>query len=230
MSTIAATNEPDVQSYTPTRIAWPFVRSVRNAPDQSLQSRAVASALQGLSPASRRVYSARIHAYLDWSQRTALSRESVRAYMRALELRGSSPQVRNQALAALKRLASEAAELGWIPHNDAAQIARIRSKRIAGTRSGLWLDAAQLARLLALPDRSTIHGRRDACLLALLIGCGLRRAEACALETAQLKTVAGRMVIRNLTGKGGRVRSVSVPQWAQRDIERWMDELKKENS
>jgi site-specific recombinase XerD len=170
---------------------------------------------------------------MKWQQSAVLSRESVRAWLRSLELTGASAQVRNQSLAAIKRLAAEAAELGWIPHNDAAQIARIKSRRVLGSRSGLWLDPAQLARLLELPDRTTLHGRRDACLLALLVGCGLRRAEACALETAQLKTVQhngqrdGRMMLVNIRGKGDRVRSVSVPAWAQRDIERWMTELNK---
>lgn len=196
-----------------------------------LQARAIAAALQGLSESSRRVYSVRIAQYLTWSHGadTALSRESVRAWLRALELGGSSAQVRNQSLAAIKRLAAEAAELDWIPHNDAAQIARIKSRRVLGARSGLWLDPAQLKRLLELPDRTTAHGRRDACLLALLVGCGLRRAEACTLETAQLKLerAHGRMLLVNVAGKGDRVRSVSVPAWAQRDIERWMTELNK---
>lgn len=195
-----------------------------------LQSRCIASCLQGLSETSRRVYSARIAQYLDWAGGLALpmTRENVRAYLRSLELSGASAQVRNQSLAAVKRLAYEAGELGWIDAQDAAQIARIKSKRTTGVRSGLWLDAAHLARLLALPDRTTIHGRRDAALLALLIGCGLRRAEACALETAQLRTIAGRMTISNLRGKGDRVRSVGVPVWAQRDIERWVKEIETE--
>lgn len=198
--------------------------------ETDLQSRAVASALQGLSESSRRVYSARIAQYLKWLYgftwpRPGFDRESVRAWLRSQELSGSSAQVRNQSLAAIKRLASEAAELGWIPHNDAAQVARIKSKRVPGARSGLWLDPAQLARLLELPDRTTLRGRRDACLLALLAGCGLRRAEACALQSAQLALVQGRMLLVNVAGKGDRVRSVSVPVWAQRDIERWMKEL-----
>lgn len=193
----------------------------------SLHSRALHACLQGLSDASRRVYSARIQQYTDWAQGAALSRESVRAWMRSLELQGASAQVRNQALAAIKRFAAEAAELEMIQHNDAAQIARVHSKRVTGTRSGLWLDAAQLAALLQLPDRTTLHGRRDACLLALLVGCGLRRAEACALRTEQVRTMPdGRMLLANLTGKGARIRSVSVPRWAQQDIERWIEDMK----
>jgi site-specific recombinase XerD len=194
--------------------------------DNDLQARVVASCLQGLSEASRRVYSARIAAFMTWLPKgCALDRENVRRYLRSLELSGASGQVRNQALAALKRLASEASELGWIDPAEGARIGSIRSHKITGIRTGRWLDQTQCARLMQLPDRTTVTGRRDACLLALLLGCGLRRSEACSLETAQLRTIAGRMVVTNLVGKGGRVRSVAVPRWAQTDIENWIEEL-----
>lgn len=190
-----------------------------------IQTRAINACLQGLSPTSRRVYSARLSQYLSWSQGVSLSRESVRAWLHAMELSGASAQVRNQSLAAIKRFAAEAAELEWIPHMDAVQIARVRSKRIIGAGTGLWLDAAQLRRLLAAPDRATQHGRRDACVLALLAGCGLRRAEACALRRDQARGMPdGRLMLVNVAGKGGRTRSVAVPRWAQHDIERWLEE------
>jgi site-specific recombinase XerD len=201
------------------------------APDYDLQMRVVASCLQGLSEASRRVYSARIAAFTTWLPAAcAFDRENVRRYLRSLELSGASPQVRNQTLAALKRLASEASELGWIDASEGARIGSIRSHKVSGVRTGRWLDKAQCARLLSLPDRTTVTGRRDACLLALLLGCGLRRSEACSLETAQLRTIEGRMVVTNLVGKGGRVRSVAVPRWAQMDIQNWIEELEEETA
>ena len=195
--------------------------------EPDLRARALDACLQGLSEASRRVYRARILNYLEWSRGTELSRESVRAWLRSLELEGASAQVRNQALAAIKRFAAEAAELGWLAHEDAAQIARVRSKRITGSRTGIWLEPAQLRALLELPDRTTAAGRRDACALALLVGCGLRRAELCALETEQVWQLSGgRLMLRDIAGKGNRVRSVAVPQWAERDIIAWIEDTK----
>lgn len=193
----------------------------------SLESRAVESCLTSLAPASRRVYAARIRDYLAWANGTPLDREHVQRYMRALELQAASPQVRNQALAALKKLATEAAELSWIEQTAAAQIGRIKAKRITGIRSGKWLTRDQAQRLLRAPDGTTVTGRRDAVVLALLLGCGLRRDEAVRLTSAQCVTMDGRMVLRNVEGKGGRIRSVSVPKWAQRMITEWVKEILK---
>jgi site-specific recombinase XerD len=196
-------------------------------PCDSLQERAISTALSGLAATTRRVYESRIRAWLRWRDgTTALDRESVKRYLRALELAGCSAQVRNQALAALKKLAGEAADLGWIAQEQAAQIERIKGKKTAGVRVGRWLNEQQTVALLAAPDPTTAIGRRDRCLLALLVGCGLRRAEAVALTTDQLVTRDGRMLIRNLVGKGGRVRSVSVPGWAAQLIAEWIEETK----
>jgi hypothetical protein len=42
-----------------------------------------------------------------------------------------------------------------------------------GTRLGNWLTRNKAKKLLAVPDRSTIKGKRDYCILALLVGCAL---------------------------------------------------------
>jgi len=197
---------------------------------QSLLERCLTAALQGLSPATRRVYQSHIRKYLAWANawanNTLLDRETVKKYIRALELQGASPQVRNQALAALKKLAYEAGELGWIDASAAVRVQAIKSARITGIRTGRWLTVEQTAQLLASPDRTKVIGKRDACVLALLVGCGLRRVEACELDTAQLRQVNGRTIITNLVGKGGRVRSVSVPVWAQTLIDEWHKQIK----
>jgi integrase len=188
----------------------------------SLASRATDAALSPLAPASRRVYRARIRDWLYWSRGSPLDREHVIKYIRTLESTGRSAQVRNQALAALKKLAAEAGELGWIDHASASQIDRIKSKRITGIRTGRWLTAIQTARLIESVDGTTVIGKRDLAALALLAGCGLRRAEACALTLEQLRRMDGKLYLANLIGKGGRVRSLSVPGWAAQFINRWV--------
>ena len=193
----------------------------------SLLSRATAAAVSGLSPATRRAYTSHLSRWHLWAPDGPLDRESIKKYLHSLELSGSSAQVRNQALAALKKLASEASELGWISHTTSAQILSLESVKIRGTKTGKWLTRAQLQRLLSLPDRTNPIGRRDACLLALLAGCGLRRSEECNLTVDQVQRLPdGRLLLVNLKGKGGRIRSVSVPRWAQTDIENWMEEIK----
>lgn len=193
----------------------------------SLLERSIVAALSGLAFTTRRVYESRIRAWLRWADGTnTLDRESVKKYLRSLELLGCSAQVRNQALAALKKLAGEAADLGWIAQETAAQVERIHGKKTTGVRVGRWLNETQTAALLQAPDGTTAIGKRDRCLLALLVGCGLRRAEAVALTTDQVVMREGRMLLWNLVGKGGRVRSVSVPTWAAQTIREWMKEIR----
>ncbi len=54
--------------------------------------------------------------------------------------------------------------------------------RQQGTRLGNWLTKEQARELLAVPDRSTVKGERDYVILALLVGCALRRQELASLE------------------------------------------------
>lgn len=203
----------------------PTAQSNDPTDSQSLIARVTDAALSSLAPASCRVYRARIQGFLDWHNgEPKLDREHVQKYLKSLELRDATAQVRNQTLAALKKLAIEAAELGWIEHSTAAQIERIKARKIQGIRTGRWLNKTQATALLAAPDRTTVQGKRDSAVLALLLGCGLRRAEACSLEVEQLERhngVSGKLLLRNLVGKGNRVRSIAVPEWAAQRIEEW---------
>jgi len=58
-------------------------------------------------------------------------------------------------------------------------------------------------------------------LLAVLIGCGLRCRETVNLSVGHIQQRDGRWVIVDLIGKGRRVRSVPMPQWAQQAIDAW---------
>lgn len=193
---------------------------------QSSVERVIAAAMNGTSSATRRAYESRIAQWLTWQNGPPrLDRENVKKYLRSMELRECSAQVQNQALAALKKLSHEAGELGWIDANDAAQILKIKSKKILGIRTGTWLSADQAKSLLRALNRTNPAGKRDGAVIALLLGCGLRRAEACSLETAQIQQIHGRTIIVNLVGKGNRIRSVAVPDWAAQLLEEWKKEL-----
>jgi len=57
------------------------------------------------------------------------------------------------------------------------------------------LTAAEQDRLLAAPDQTTLEGKRDVALLALLLSTKLRVADVCALTTKDIKLVDGSMSI-----------------------------------
>jgi len=84
------------------------------------------------------------------------------------------------------------------------------------------LFASASHELLNTPDPETLGGLRDRAILALLIGCGLRRAEILSLEVNQIQQREGRWVIPDLIGKGNRRRTVPVPSWVKVRIEEWV--------
>jgi site-specific recombinase XerD len=55
-----------------------------------------------------------------------------------------------------------------------------------------WLTVKQSETLLNTPDASTTKGLRDRAILALLLGCGLRRSECAALTFGHIQQRDGR--------------------------------------
>jgi integrase len=98
-------------------------------------------------------------------------------------------------------------------------IPNIRQK---GTRLGNWLNREQAKELLAVPDRSTLKGKRDYVILALLVGCALRRNELAELDVETIQQREGRWVLADLEGKGRRIRTVAIPIWVKHGINAWM--------
>jgi len=94
----------------------------------------------------------------------------------------------------------------------AQAIARVPGVKRKGLRLGNWLDRDRAQRLLELPDTRTRKGTRDQAMLALLVDCGLRRAELAALRYEDIQQRDGRWVIVDLIGKGRRVRTVPMPR------------------
>jgi integrase len=59
-------------------------------------------------------------------------------------------------------------------------------------------------------------------MLALLLGCGLRRGELLALTLESLQQREEHWVIADLLGKGGHVRTVPVPAWVKDTVDAWV--------
>jgi len=77
-----------------------------------------------------------------------------------------------------------------------------------------------------VPDRSTLKGKRDYVILALLVGCALRRTELAELELSTIQLRENRWVLADLEGKGRRIRTVAVPLWVKQGINAWMSAAK----
>src|SRR5438094_6401456 len=131
------------------------------------------------------------------------SKVVVTRYRIYLEERRLAPGTINGRLAAVRRLAYEAADAGLLSPELAASIRRVKGVRKLGVRLGNWLTAEEARRFWQAPPPDTIKGRRDRAILAILLGCGLRRRELADLEFTHLQRRDEHWAIVDLVGRVG---------------------------
>src|SRR5262245_29419861 len=176
------------------------------------------------SPITRRVYNLGLDEFFDWfghEPRSGFNKATVSAWRVALESRGLGSISINVRITALRKLAVEAADNGLLPPEIAAGITRIKGVASKGVRLGNWLSVKQAQAVLNAPDAATKKGLRDRAILAVLLGCGLRRSEVAALTMKHVQQRDGRWCIVDLHGKHGRVRTVPMPAWVKVAIDAW---------
>src|SRR5215831_2602049 len=175
-------------------------------PDLEQSKAAVLNSLTCKS--GQRTYDRVITDFVDWyclEPRLAFNRTVVLRYRIYLEQRQYAPTTINLRLAAVRRVAFEAADSGLLSPELAAGIRRVKGVRRIGVRVGNWLTAQQGKRLLAGVERGSIRGTRN---YAMLIGCGLHRGELLALRVHSLQLREEHWVIADLLGKAGHIRTV----------------------
>ena len=196
-------------------------RSLR-LPDLDHCKRAVLNSLG--SPASRRVYEYAIDQFIAWycsEPRLAFNRIVVVRYRMFLESRGLAANTINQQLAAVRRLAHEAADSGLLMPELAAGISRVKGVKQLGFRSGNWLSAKQSSEVLKYACGNSMRAKRDYAMLALLFGCGFRRSELVGLELDEIQMRQGHWAVVVLIGKGGHIRTVPIPEWVKLALDQW---------
>ena len=176
------------------------------------------------SAQSRKTYSHAIEEFIAWycsEPRLALNRIVVLRYRQFLETGTLAPATINLRLAAIRRLAYEAADGGLLSLDLAAGIRRVKGVKHLGFRVGNWLTTQEGQQLVQSIPRDTVRGKRDAAMIGLLMGCGLRRAEVAALNVNLIQRREDHWVIVDLVGKAGHVRSVPMPSWVKDAIDAW---------
>ena len=178
------------------------------------------------SPDSVRGYQHAIDEFVAWycsEPRLAFNRTVVLRYRFHLEERGLAPGTINVRMAAVRRLAYEAADSGLLSPELAAGIHRVKGVRKLGSRLGDWLTASEAAALWQVPDVQTLTGKRNRAILAILLGCGLRRRELVELTLESLQRREERWAIVDLIGKGRHIRTVPVPNWVKETLDMWLN-------
>jgi site-specific recombinase XerD len=176
------------------------------------------------SPITRRVYNMALDEFIEWfreAPRPGFTKATVSAWRVSLEARGLGSSSIIIRMSAIRKLAVEAADNGLLAPELAAGITRVKSVKSVGIRVGNWLTLRQAQALLSAPDIATVKGLRDRAILAVLLGCGLRRSEVAALTFAHIQQWDGRWCIVDLIGKHSRVRTVPMPTWVKVAIDAW---------
>src|SRR6266851_422253 len=176
------------------------------------------------SPITRRVYNMALDEFVAWYRlepRPGFTKATVSAWRVSLEARGLGSSSIIIRMSAIRKLAVEASDNGLLAPELAAGIARVKSAKSVGIRIGNWLSLRQAQALLSAPDIATVKGLRDRAILAVLLGCGLRRSEVAALTFVHIQQRDGRWCIVDLVGKHGRVRTIPMPTWVKIAIDSW---------
>jgi site-specific recombinase XerD len=204
------------------RIKPNYRRRILRLPDLDHCKTAVLNSLG--SPASRRVYEYAIDQFIAWycsEPRLAFNRIVVVRYRMYLESRHLAANTINQQLAAVRRLAHEAADAGLLSPELAAGISRVKGVKQLGFRAGNWLSAEQSSEVLQHACGDSMRAKRDYAMLAMLFGCGFRRSELVGLELDEIQMRQGHWAVVDLVGKGGHIRTVPIPNWVKAALDQW---------
>lgn len=198
------------------------LKSVLRLPDLDYSKSAVLNSLPSLN--SRRSYEHAIRDFIEWycsEPRLAFNKTVVTRYRIALEQRRYAPSTINLRLAAVRRLAYEASDCGLLSPDLAAGIRRVKGAKRLGVRTGNWLSAEQSRKLLTAHTGKQLRDLRNHAVLAMLLGCGLRRAELVAVRIEDFELRDEHWVLADLIGKGRHMRTIPVPGWVKSVVDAW---------
>src|SRR6266542_4101815 len=136
-------------------------------PDLEQAKSAVLNSLTSVT--GQRTYDHAINDFVEWycsEPRLAFNRTVVLRYRIHLEQKKYAPTTINLHLAAVRRVAYEAADSGLLSPELAAGIRRVKGVRRLGAPVGNWLTVEQGKRLLAGAERESLRGKRNYAMLA----------------------------------------------------------------
>ncbi|MGK3212804.1 MULTISPECIES: tyrosine-type recombinase/integrase [Enterobacter] len=156
----------------------------------------------------------------------SLRRHHVMAVTELLRDTGRATATVNTYLSALKGVAKEAWMLRLMDVESFQHIRAVRNLRGSRLPRGRALPPEEIRALFGAceADNSSI-GIRDAAMLAVILGCGLRRSEAVGLDLSDV--VTDEQALRVL-GKGNKERLAYMPAGTWQRLQMWIDEVRGE--
>lgn len=134
-----------------------------------------------------------------------------------------SPSTANRHLSALRGVLKEAWRLGQMSAEDyyrATDLKPVRGQTLKAAEKGRHLKPGEIVALVAACADGTSAGARDAAILALGVGCGLRRAEIVSLDVGDVDLAEGWVTV--VKGKGAKERRVPLEAGVADAIADWL--------
>jgi site-specific recombinase XerD len=154
---------------------------------------------------------------LDWGTLRFQHTAAVRA---ALAER-YAPASANHRLAALRGVLKAAWNLGQLPTEEYHRAVNLPPVRGESLPRGRALSPGEVRMLFHICAQDTTPaGARDAALLAVLYGTGLRRSEAVALDLKDYDPQSGALTVRS--GKGNKARIGYASRGARSALQKWL--------
>lgn len=156
----------------------------------------------------------------------SLRRHHVMAITELLRDTGRATATVNTYLSALKGVAKEAWMLKLMDVESFQHIRAVRNLRGSRLPRGRALPPDEIMKLFAACESDSGYlGVRDAALLAVILGCGLRRSEAVGLDLSDV--VTDERALRVL-GKGNKERLAYIPAGTWQRLQTWIDQVRGE--
>jgi len=154
---------------------------------------------------------------LPWHQIRYPQMSALRSHLAATY----APATANLYMTAVRGVLAECWQLGLLSAEEKARACNLPSIRGERLPAGRAVVVGELRALLrACAEDRDPSARRDAALVGILYGSGLRRAEASALDLSDLDLGAGSLAVRH--GKGNKARQVYLASGGAELLEAWL--------
>ena len=147
-----------------------------------------------------------------------LTVREVRAHLAEIHGRYGARTV-GRRLSALRRFGAWCHERGVLPDNPITLIRHPKRPRTLPVA----LPVEDVGRMMDAAGADDVRSRRDRAVLELLYGAGLRVSECAALDLEALRWDGGHLLVRVVSGKGGKDRLVPAGRSAAAATRAWLD-------
>ena len=180
--------------------------------------------LKGMdSPHTRDAYARWITRFLTWCNENneQPSRVAFVAWKNKLAEDGLAASSINQAMSAVRWFMREAEIAGAVSSTAARAMTSVKGVKTSGSDIGRWLTREEVEAIMEV-SRDGNRGKQMGAIVALGLGCAMRRDEVARAKWEDIKSNGGSPYIQ-VVGKGGKKRHVPLSKWVQKSLHRWSE-------